>query len=126
MVELGHAAQAVESSELLHYGSASLRAGDVAIVISRSGGSIEPVRLAERMRAAGMNVIAVTNVPGSALEKIADITLNIGALPDHLIAIQTYTGTVLTLLLLVDEALSQGAKLADTCGAALPKTCRLH
>ena len=38
----GYPVQAIESAELLHYGSASLRAGDVGIVISRSGGSIEP------------------------------------------------------------------------------------
>ena len=120
LVAQGRAVQAVESSELLHYGSAGLHAGDVGIVVSRSGGSIEPVRLAEKMRQTGMNVIAVTNVPGSSLEKIADITLNIGALPDNLIAVQTYTGTVLTLLLLAEEVLSQSAKLADTCSAALP------
>ena len=71
------------------------------------GGSIEPVRLAEKMRQAGMTVIAVTNVPGSDLEKIADVTLHIGALSDHLIAVQTYTGTVLTLLLLAEEVLTR-------------------
>jgi len=38
-------------------------------------------------------VIAVTNVPGSTLEKIADVTLAIGSHSDKLIAVQTYTGT---------------------------------
>ena len=98
LAQHGYAAEARESSELLHYGSASLRAGDLGIVISRSGGSIEPVLLAEKMRQVGMTVIAVTNVPGSRLEEIADITLAIGSLADNLIAVQTYTGTVLTLL----------------------------
>ncbi|MGC2401350.1 MAG: SIS domain-containing protein, partial [Acidobacteriaceae bacterium] len=41
--EQGYPVQAMESAELLHYGSASLRAGDVGVVVSRSGGSIEPV-----------------------------------------------------------------------------------
>jgi glucosamine--fructose-6-phosphate aminotransferase (isomerizing) len=121
LVQQGYAVQSVESAELLHYGSATLRAGDVGVVISRSGGSIEPVRLAEAMRKAGMTVIGVTNVPGSDLERIADITLMIGAQPDKLIAVQTYTGTVLTLLLLAEQVIAgESVELSDACGAALP------
>ena len=118
LVQQGYAVQAIESAELLHYGAASLRVGDIGVVISRSGESIEPVLLAEKMREAGMNLIAVTNVPGSALEKIADITLAIGAQSDKLIAVQTYTGTVLTLLLLA-EAVAESGKLAEDTAAAL-------
>jgi glucosamine--fructose-6-phosphate aminotransferase (isomerizing) len=111
----------MESAELLHYGSATLRAGDVGVVVSRSGGSIEPVLLAEKMRLAGMIVVGVTNVPGSGLEKVADITLPIGSQADKLIAVQTYTGTVLALLLLAEEVLAgESARLGDECGAALP------
>jgi glutamine---fructose-6-phosphate transaminase (isomerizing) len=117
----GFPVQAAESAELLHFGIASLRAADVGVVISRSGGSIEPVLLAEKMRQAGMTVIAVTNVPGSKLEHVANITLPIGSQSDKLIAVQTYTGTVLTLLLLVEEvANGAGAKLSDACSASLP------
>jgi glutamine---fructose-6-phosphate transaminase (isomerizing) len=121
LAQQGYPAQAVESAELLHYGSATLRAGDVGIVVSRSGGSIEPVLVAEKMRQIGMTVIGVTNVPGSQLEQIADVTLPIGSQSDKLIAVQTYTGTVLTLLLLAEEVLAgESAKLSDECGAALP------
>jgi glutamine---fructose-6-phosphate transaminase (isomerizing) len=121
LIGQGYPVEAAESAEMLHYGSASLRAGDVGIVISRSGGSIEPVLLAEKMRQAGMTVIAVTNVPGSRLEELADITLPIGAQADKLIAVQTYTGTVLTLLLLAEEVLGgQSAQLSESCEAALP------
>jgi glucosamine--fructose-6-phosphate aminotransferase (isomerizing) len=121
MTQGGHPVEAVESAELLHYGTASLRSADVGVVISRSGGSVEPVLLAEKMREAGMTVIAVTNVPGSTLEKIAQITLPIGSQADKLIAVQTYTGTVLTLLLLAQEVLSgESVKLSEDCGAALP------
>lgn len=117
----GRLAEASESAELLHYGSAPLRPGDLGLVISRSGGSIEPLLLAEKMRNAGMTVIAVTNVPGSQLEQIADVTLHIGAQPDKMVAVQTYTGTVLTLLLLAEEVLAGGSrKLSDECEAALP------
>jgi glucosamine--fructose-6-phosphate aminotransferase (isomerizing) len=121
LAQQGSPVQAIESAELLHYGSATLRAGDVGVVVSRSGGSIEPVLVAEKMRQVGMTVIAVTNVPGSNLEQIADITLPIGSQADKLIAVQTYTGTVLVLLLLAEELLAgESAKLADECAAALP------
>ena len=117
----GYAVQSVESAELLHYGSATLRAGDVGVVVSRSGGSIEPVLLAEKMRGAGMTVIAVTNVPQSRLEELADLTLSIGAQADKLIAVQTYTGTVLTLLLLAEAVVTgSSSSLSDACSAALP------
>src|SRR5271168_272439 len=69
LVEHGFATQAVESAELLHYGVANLRRGDVAILISRSGGSVEVLRLVEKMRTAGVIIIGVTNVPGSELER---------------------------------------------------------
>ena len=117
----GFLVQAVESAELLHYGSASLRAADLGIVVSRSGESIEPVLLAEKMRDAGMTVIAVTNVPGSKLEHVAHLTLPIGSQADKLIAVQTYTGTLLTLLLLAEEvSAGESQPLNDACAAALP------
>jgi glutamine---fructose-6-phosphate transaminase (isomerizing) len=121
LTQMGHAAEARESAELLHYGAPSLRAADLGIVISRSGGSVEPVLLAEKMRQLGMTVIAVTNVPGSQLEEIADLTLAIGSQADKLIAVQTYTGTVLTLLLLAEEVIQAGStQLGDACDRALP------
>jgi glucosamine--fructose-6-phosphate aminotransferase (isomerizing) len=117
----GYLVQAVESAELLHYGSASLRAADLGIVVSRSGESIEPVLLAEKMRDAGMTVIAVTNVPGSKLEQLAHLTLPIGSQADKLVAVQTYTGTLLTLLLLAEEVSAGDSQpLNDACVAALP------
>ena len=117
----GFAAEAMESAELLHYGAASLRGSDLGVVISRSGGSIEPLLLAEKMRAMGMTVIGVTNVPGSRLQEIADLTLSIGSLADHLIAVQTFTGTVLTLLLLAEEVIAGSSEhFGEACHAALP------
>jgi glucosamine--fructose-6-phosphate aminotransferase (isomerizing) len=93
----------------------------VGVVISRSGGSIEPVLVAEKMHQVGMTVIGVTNVPGSSLEQLANLTLPIGSQADKLIAVQTYTGTVLTLLLLAEEVLAgESGKLSDACVAALP------
>jgi glutamine---fructose-6-phosphate transaminase (isomerizing) len=122
LVESGFPAQVTESAELLHYGSAGLRRGDVAILISRSGGSVEVLRLAERMRAVGITILAVTNMPGSELEHIADWTLLIHSQADQLVAVQTYTGTVLALLLLAEQAIAGDISAsAEVCGAALPK-----
>jgi glucosamine--fructose-6-phosphate aminotransferase (isomerizing) len=120
LVEHGFAAQIVESAELLHYGSASLRRGDVAILISRSGGSVEVLRLAEKMRAAGVTIVGATNVPGSELEHVADSKFLIGSQADQLVAVQTYTGTVLALLFLAEQVVAEGtAPLAEACATAL-------
>ena len=121
LVEHGFAAQVVESAELLHYGSANLRRSDVAILISRSGGSVEVLRLAENLRAVGVTIVGVTNVPGSELERVADSTLLIGSQADQLVAVQTYTGTVLALLLLAEQVIAgDTAGLAEACATALP------
>ena len=121
MAQHGYRVQALESSELLHYGSAALRRGDVGVLISRSGESVEVLGLAAKMRAAGMTVIGVTNVPGTTLERAADLCLRIGADRDQLIAVQTYTGTVLTLLLLADNIFAgEHARLGNDCLDALP------
>lgn len=117
----GYPVQAIESAELLHYGIASLRRGDVGVLISRSGGSIEVLRLAEKMRDAGMTRIGVTNLPETKLEHASDLTLRIGSSADQLIAVQTYTGTVLTLLLLAEQVLAgECTRLSDACDAAMP------
>ena len=121
LVEQGFAARAVESSELLHYGSGSLRQGDVGILISRSGGSVEVLRLAEKLRALGMTIVGVTNVADSELQRMSDVTLLIGSQADQLIAVQTYTGTVLALLLLAEQiAAADVAPFTAICDAALP------
>ena len=122
LVEHGFPAQVIESAELLHYGSARLRSGDLAILISRSGGSVEVLRLVEGMRAVNTTIIGVTNIPGSELQSVADSTVAIHSQPDQLIAVQTYTGTALTLLLLAEQIIAgDSAALSETCANALPK-----
>jgi glucosamine--fructose-6-phosphate aminotransferase (isomerizing) len=121
LLEAGCPTQLVESAEMLHYGSRGLRQGDVAILISRSGGSVEVLRLAEKLRDAGAMIIGVTNIPGSELERAADATLQINSQPDQLVAVQTYTGTVAALLLLAEQAITgDAAAFAEVCSSALP------
>ena len=73
--EQDYRVQAMESAELLHYGRQGLRAGDVGVLVSRSGGSAEVLSLAEAMRAAGMTVIGITNKPDSELRSLCDLFL---------------------------------------------------
>lgn len=109
----GRPVHLAESSELLHFGEGAWSAGDVALLISRSGASVEVLRLAERMRAAGVRLIGVTNVSQSPLTTLTDEVLLIGSGADQIIAIQTYTGTLFALLLLVEQAAtdSSGAQM---------------
>ena len=54
----------------------------MAIVISQSGASDDLRRTTEGIRRMGGKVIAITNVPGSAVEQAADATLAMGAGPE--------------------------------------------
>ena len=110
-----------DASDLLHYGQDSWRRGDVAILISRSGASVETLELAAHLTRKGIAFVAVTNVPRSPLTAKAAATLSVGAAPDEMIAVQTYTGTLLSLLLLVEQMLAPAStSLAEQVQAALP------
>lgn len=91
-------AVAIEASELLHYLSGAWKDA-VVIMVSRSGESVEIARLLERMKGS-VPIIGVTNEPQSLLATSADVSLYTASLPDEIVAIQTYTGTLLTLHLL--------------------------
>jgi len=97
----------IEAGELLHYLHGAYRDA-LVIVVSRSGESIEIARLLEVL-GPRQKIIGVTNEPDSLLAARADISLHIGSLPDEMVAIQTYTGTLLALHIL-------GACLDDRFG----------
>jgi glutamine---fructose-6-phosphate transaminase (isomerizing) len=94
----GRWAPIVETSELLHHQRALCK-GAVLVLVSRSGETIETTRLLQ----AGVEpaaVIGVTAVEASTLYRQADIGVRAAARQDGLVAVQTYSGTLLTLLLL--------------------------
>src|ERR1700759_147883 len=64
----------VEIAELLHY-QERICAGAAVVIFSRSGESIEVVKLLERVKGAAARVIAITNEPESALAQKADVTV---------------------------------------------------
>jgi glucosamine--fructose-6-phosphate aminotransferase (isomerizing) len=95
---LGVDAVVSEAGELLHYLEGSWK-NAVVLMVSRSGESIEIARLLAIMKGK-VPIIGVTNEPLSQLSRSADVSLLLSSLPDQIVAIQTYTGTLLALHLL--------------------------
>src|SRR5580704_9007876 len=102
----GFPAEVVETSEWLHFGAAWPRAGAV-VLVSRSGETIEISKLLARLNASTTTTVGVTNVRESELEKESDHAIFINSEPDRMVAIQTYTGTMVTLLLLAAAVLEE-------------------
>jgi glucosamine--fructose-6-phosphate aminotransferase (isomerizing) len=98
LCSLGIDAVAIEAGELLHYRHHAYRDA-VMLVISRSGESIEIAKLLAILKGR-QPVIGVTNRPASLLSREADVILHIASKDDDIVALQTYTGTLLTLYLL--------------------------
>jgi glucosamine--fructose-6-phosphate aminotransferase (isomerizing) len=98
LCSLGVDAVAIEAGELLHYLNGSWK-NAVVLMVSRSGESIEISRLLTAMKSK-VPIIGVTNEPQSQLSRSADVSLFLSSLPDQIVAIQTYTGTLLALHLL--------------------------
>lgn len=96
-------AEVIDSSELLYFPRPGLDNDTTVILVSRSGESIEVIKILPILRQAGCRVIGVTNVPGSPLAAEADQAIVLNSPADQLVAIQTYAATLLTLLLLANS-----------------------
>ena len=101
----GKRAGLVDASELLHYTHSLAGPGSVYILVSRSGETIEIVRLLEVLKGRGASIIGITNEAESPLARLADISLLLGSPRDNLIAIQTYSTTLLIFYLLAELVL---------------------
>lgn len=112
-------AETVEAGELLHYRSAAFH-DSVAVVVSRSGESVEVARLLEVLKPR-TTIIGVSNEPQSLLARSAHISIHVGSLADEIVAIQTYTGTLLTLYLLAGNVINAGEAAAETIHTSLPE-----
>jgi glutamine---fructose-6-phosphate transaminase (isomerizing) len=106
LLSRGFPAQVVETSEWLHFG-AGWPAPGAAVLVSRSGETIEIVKLLARLKTSGAPIVGITNVRESQLEREADQGIFINSEPDRMVAIQTYTGTMATLLLLAAAVLEE-------------------
>jgi glutamine---fructose-6-phosphate transaminase (isomerizing) len=98
LCSLGLDVLAIEAGELLHYLNSAWKDA-VVLLVSRSGESVEIAKLLEKMKGK-VPIIGVTNEPLSQLSRSADVSISIASLNDEMVAIQTYTGTLLTLHLL--------------------------
>jgi glucosamine--fructose-6-phosphate aminotransferase (isomerizing) len=79
----------LDASELLVFGMIPRDA--VLLILSRSGRSVEIVRLIEKARAAGATVIGVTNFEDGVLAIEADIPVVLRVKADHGISVNTYS-----------------------------------
>jgi glucosamine--fructose-6-phosphate aminotransferase (isomerizing) len=84
----GHPVYLLDAAELLH--SASIPSDSVLIVLSRSGRSVEIVKLLEKAQAARAKVIGITNFLDGPLAQQADIPIVLPVKPDHGISANTY------------------------------------
>jgi fructoselysine-6-P-deglycase FrlB-like protein len=82
-----------EAGDLLHF--THLPPGAVIIVLSRTGRSIEIVKLLAKAASAGARVIGVTNSADSPLTRQAHVTLVVPALLDHTISVNTYSSLLI-------------------------------
>jgi len=117
----GRPACLVEASELLHF--TQIAPDAAVIVLSRSGKSVEIVRLLNKAKERKAKIIGITNTPQSPLAQAADITLNLHATFDHLVSVTMYSALALVGSLLagtasntLDDSVSQS--LNDSLSAA--------
>ncbi len=85
----GRPVYAQDASELLQF--ATIPANAVIIAISRTGRSVEIVRLLTKARECGAVVIAVTNSENGPLAQQAQISIVVAAPLDHGISVNTYS-----------------------------------
>lgn len=93
----GRIVRSVEAGEALEFvrldGESAARGA--WLVLSRSGRSVEVVKLVAKLKAAGAGVIGVTNDPGSPLAKESSIAIGLGAAFDHNVSVTMYSGVAL-------------------------------
>lgn len=114
-IEAGVTSFHVEAAELLHSQSVLLRTATLLVVASQSGASAEIARLLER-RPVGVQLLGVTNVPGSPLAREADEVLWMEAGEEATVSCKTYVATLAALVWLA-EKLDVGHGQGDPEGA---------
>jgi glutamine---fructose-6-phosphate transaminase (isomerizing) len=90
----------IETSELLYSYASAIEENTAVILVSRSGESVEVTKLLPILKQRNASVIGVTNIPGSTLAASSTESVSLHCPPDQLVAIQSYTGSIVVLLLL--------------------------
>jgi glutamine---fructose-6-phosphate transaminase (isomerizing) len=107
LAEKGVAVSVVETAELLHFLSAELDHDTAAVLVSRSGESVETVKLLDLLDHRHYPTVGVLNVPGSTLAGRTTEHILLNSPADQLVAVQTYIATAVTLLLLAAAYLDE-------------------
>jgi glucosamine--fructose-6-phosphate aminotransferase (isomerizing) len=96
----GVAAAVVETAELLHFQTNLLNPDTTVVLVSRSGENVETTKLLPMLRQRYCKTIGVVSFPESTLAREATHTIVVNSLPDQLVAVQSYTGSLAALALL--------------------------
>jgi glutamine---fructose-6-phosphate transaminase (isomerizing) len=107
---LGRPVYMQEAGELLHF--AAIPTGSVVIALSRTGRSIEIVRLLAKVKASGAAVIGITNSADSPLAREASAAIVVPIKFDHAISVNTYSTPLLAASALALEATTGFAPVA--------------
>jgi glucosamine--fructose-6-phosphate aminotransferase (isomerizing) len=83
----------VETAELLYFSTLKLSRDTAVVLVSRSGESIEVIKLLDRLERDEIPVLGIVNVPDSTLARRANRCIWLGSPSDQLVAVQTYTST---------------------------------
>lgn len=94
-----HNAAVIESGELLHALIHLIQPETALVIVSRSGESVEILRLLELVAERSCSVVGITNVPDSTLAKRSSATLLLNSPADQMVAVQTYAASLATVLL---------------------------
>ena len=99
----GIPSEVISAGELLHYESPVLNERTLLVLISQSGESAEIVHMIERLPKE-IKVIAITNQPGSTLDRRGNYSFYIHVSPEKSVTTRTYLGSAV-LVQLVAQAL---------------------
>lgn len=113
----------IEAGELLHFRHPAYR-DSIVLIVSRSGESVEIAKLLALLKGR-QTILGVTNEADSLLAKNADCPLLIGSLTDEMVAIQTYTGTLLALYLLGTAVTRELDAATNTVKSLQPEFSRM-
>jgi glucosamine--fructose-6-phosphate aminotransferase (isomerizing) len=91
-----------EAGELLHF--TNISRNSVIVVISRTGRSIEIVRLLAKATTSGATIIGITNSADSPLARESALAIIVPSMLDHTISVNAYTTLLIAASALASEA----------------------
>jgi glutamine---fructose-6-phosphate transaminase (isomerizing) len=93
--------------------------GSALVLNTRSGETVELVKLAEMSRKAGIPTVAVTNEPGSTVGRMADVSIPTYSRWDDLVVISAYGGMLATELILASYVAGEPQHMLEDLRSAV-------